>query len=91
MGSEHLTGLISKWSIPHVVGTRLNEEDTVNLTVIYNIYVLWWTEARDDLEAEADAITDYLVSPGPNGEPMAGLKDSLIDNEGNKYGMAPRN
>ena len=30
---------------------------------------------RDILEIEADAIGNELKSPGPNGEPPAGLKD----------------
>ena len=44
-------------------------------------HLLRWLQ-RDDLEAEADAISDYLLSPGPNGEPMAGIKDPLVDSEG---------
>jgi 26S proteasome non-ATPase regulatory subunit 9 len=37
---------------------------------------------REVLEIEADAIGSELTSPGPNGEPPAGLKDSLVDKEG---------
>eukprot|EP00603_Paraphysomonas_imperforata_P006441 CAMPEP_0114413472 /NCGR_PEP_ID=MMETSP0103-20121206/874_1 /TAXON_ID=37642 ORGANISM="Paraphysomonas imperforata, Strain PA2" /NCGR_SAMPLE_ID=MMETSP0103 /ASSEMBLY_ACC=CAM_ASM_000201 /LENGTH=192 /DNA_ID=CAMNT_0001581551 /DNA_START=30 /DNA_END=605 /DNA_ORIENTATION=+ len=37
---------------------------------------------RDDLEAEAEVLADNLNSPGPNGEPKAGIKDPLIDSEG---------
>jgi 26S proteasome regulatory subunit N4 len=37
---------------------------------------------RDGLEAEADAIHSELSSPGPNGEPPAGLKSPLVDAEG---------
>lgn len=37
---------------------------------------------REALEIEADAIAQHLKSPGPNGEPPAGLKDSLVDSEG---------
>jgi len=38
---------------------------------------------RDSLEAEADAITSELTSPGPNGESPAGLKGTLdIDSDG---------
>jgi Nas2 N_terminal domain len=37
---------------------------------------------RDALETEAFAINEDLTSPGPNGEPAAGLKDSLVDAEG---------
>lgn len=37
---------------------------------------------KDELELEADAIVSELTSCGPNGEPPAGLKDSLIDSEG---------
>ena len=37
---------------------------------------------RDVLEIEADAIHSELTSPGVNGEPPAGIKDSLIDSEG---------
>ncbi len=37
---------------------------------------------REALEIEADAIGSELKSPGPNGEPPAGIKDSLIDSEG---------
>lgn len=37
---------------------------------------------RNLLELEAETITIQLKSPGPNGEPPAGLKDSLCDSEG---------
>jgi 26S proteasome regulatory subunit N4 len=37
---------------------------------------------RELLEIEHEAIHSDLTSPGPNGEPPAGLKDSLIDQEG---------
>ena len=37
---------------------------------------------REVLEMEADAIGSELRSPGPNGEPPAGLKDPLVDAEG---------
>lgn len=37
---------------------------------------------RSALEAEADAIQSELTSPGPNGEPPAGIKDPLVDAEG---------
>ncbi len=37
---------------------------------------------REILEIEADAIGNELRSPGPNGEPPAGLKDPLVDAEG---------
>ena len=37
---------------------------------------------REILEIEADAIGKELKSPGPNGEPPAGLKDPLVDAEG---------
>lgn len=37
---------------------------------------------RTALELEAEAIFSELSSPGPNGEPRAGLKDPLIDEEG---------
>jgi 26S proteasome regulatory subunit N4 len=37
---------------------------------------------REGLESEADMITQALTSPGPNGEPPAGLKDPLVDSEG---------
>lgn len=37
---------------------------------------------REALEAEADAIHSELTSPGPNGEPPAGLKTSFVDAEG---------
>lgn len=37
---------------------------------------------REALEIEADAISSELRSPGPNGEPPAGIKDSLVDSEG---------
>ena len=37
---------------------------------------------RDALELEADAIGSELNSPGPNNEPPAGIKTSLIDKEG---------
>jgi 26S proteasome non-ATPase regulatory subunit 9 len=37
---------------------------------------------RQLLEIEAEAITSELNSPGPAGEPPAGLKDSLVDSEG---------
>jgi 26S proteasome regulatory subunit N4 len=37
---------------------------------------------REALELEADAIGSELRSPGPNGEPPAGLKDKLVDKEG---------
>ena len=37
---------------------------------------------REALEMEADAIGSELKSPGPNGEPPAGLKDPLVDAEG---------
>jgi 26S proteasome non-ATPase regulatory subunit 9 len=37
---------------------------------------------REMLEIEADAIHSELTSPGINGEPPAGIKDSLIDKEG---------
>ena len=36
---------------------------------------------RDALEIEADAITSELSSPGPNGQPPAGVKGSLVDSE----------
>eukprot|EP01031_Cornospumella_fuschlensis_P035168 gene35168-42598_t len=36
---------------------------------------------RELLEIEADAIHSELTSPGPNGEPPAGLKDPLVDAE----------
>lgn len=37
---------------------------------------------RELLEIEADAIHSELTSPGLNGEPPAGLKESLVDAEG---------
>lgn len=37
---------------------------------------------RDELESEASLLTHQLLSPGPNGQPPAGLKDPLIDEEG---------
>lgn len=37
---------------------------------------------RDLLEIEADALHSELMSPGLNGEPPAGVKDALVDNEG---------
>lgn len=37
---------------------------------------------KTSLEIEAEAIFSELSSPGPNGEPPAGLKDPLIDEEG---------
>lgn len=37
---------------------------------------------REELENEADLIKEILLSPGPNGEPPAGLKDPLVDSEG---------
>ncbi len=37
---------------------------------------------RDLLETEAEAIAYELRSPGPNGEPPAGIKDPLVDKEG---------
>ena len=37
---------------------------------------------REALEAEAEAIHCELTSPGPNNEPPAGIKDSMIDSEG---------
>lgn len=37
---------------------------------------------RFSLETEAEAIHSELTSPGLNGEPPAGIKDSLIDSEG---------
>jgi 26S proteasome regulatory subunit N4 len=37
---------------------------------------------REALEMEADMIAHNLKSPGPNGEPPAGLKDPLCDSEG---------
>jgi len=37
---------------------------------------------REALEVEADAIASELRSPGPNGEPPAGIKESLVDAEG---------
>lgn len=37
---------------------------------------------RTAYEIEADAIHSELTSPGPNGEPPAGIKDSLIDADG---------
>jgi len=38
---------------------------------------------RDNLEAEADAIRSFLISPGLNGAPPPGLKGvTLVDNEG---------
>lgn len=37
---------------------------------------------RDKLEAEAEAITSELESPGPNGAPPAKIKAPLVDNEG---------
>lgn len=37
---------------------------------------------REALELEADAIASELNSPGPNGEPPAGIKSPLVDNEG---------
>jgi 26S proteasome regulatory subunit N4 len=37
---------------------------------------------REGMEREADVITHALTSPGPNGEPPAGLKDPLVDSEG---------
>ena len=37
---------------------------------------------RELLENEADMIAQQLKSPGPNGEPPAGLKDPLVDSEG---------
>ncbi|RYG98538.1 hypothetical protein EON65_51320 [archaeon] len=36
---------------------------------------------RELLEVEADAIHSELTSPGPNGEPPAGIKDPLVDAE----------
>ena len=37
---------------------------------------------REALEIEAECITQQLTSPGVNGEKPAGIKDSLVDNEG---------
>ena len=37
---------------------------------------------RDELESEASLLTHQLLSPGPNGQPPAGLKDPLIDQDG---------
>jgi len=37
---------------------------------------------REALEIEAECITQELTSPGVNGEKPAGIKDSLVDNEG---------
>lgn len=37
---------------------------------------------RDALELEAFALSEDLQSPGPNGEPPAGIKDPLVDREG---------
>jgi 26S proteasome non-ATPase regulatory subunit 9 len=37
---------------------------------------------REILEIEADAIHSELTSDGPNGEKPAGVKDSLVDEEG---------
>lgn len=37
---------------------------------------------RDLLESEAAAIADDLNSPGPNGEPPAGIKSPLVDKDG---------
>ena len=33
------------------------------------------------LEIEADAIHSELTSPGPNGEPPAGINDPLVDKD----------
>ena len=40
------------------------------------------TSQREALEIEADAIHSELTSRGPNGEPPAGVKGSLVDSEG---------
>ena len=37
---------------------------------------------RDALEAEAEAIASELTSPGPAGQPPAGIRDPLVDKEG---------
>lgn len=37
---------------------------------------------KEALELEAEIITSELKSPGPNGEPPAGIKDPLVDSEG---------
>jgi 26S proteasome regulatory subunit N4 len=37
---------------------------------------------RDELESEANILTHQLLSPGPNGQPPAGLKDPLVDQDG---------
>ena len=37
---------------------------------------------RDALEFEAFTLSEDLQSPGPNGEPPAGIKDPLVDREG---------
>lgn len=37
---------------------------------------------RDLLELEASALHADLTSPGPNNEPPAGIKDTLVDKEG---------
>lgn len=40
------------------------------------------TSQRQALEIEASAIYSELTSAGPNGEPPAGIKDPIVDNEG---------
>ena len=37
---------------------------------------------KDALELEAEAIHSELTSPGPNGEPPAGIRETLIDADG---------
>ena len=44
--------------------------------------LLLLTSQREVLEIESDAIHSELTSNGPNGEPPAGIKDSLVDSEG---------
>lgn len=39
-------------------------------------------DRRKSLEDEAQAIEEFLTSPGPNGEPCAGIKAPLVDAEG---------
>jgi 26S proteasome regulatory subunit N4 len=37
---------------------------------------------KEKLENEANLLTHQLLSPGPNGQPPAGLKDPLVDQDG---------
>jgi hypothetical protein len=55
MTSDRLTSLISKWQVIICIYLYKITECPV------------FTEQRDELEAEAEAIADNLNSPGPNG------------------------